>query len=149
MAEYTVDLTEHDLEPGLEFEEHLEHLDEELTRPFGANLHISERVDVVADVQISLPAHISLGETSFVAKTRDVSETGLFLLCGEDIRLGQTLVLGLLFPGHDDWSLVEHEVHGIVVREEEGVGYGVQLIQTQDEFLRDIRSLALIHQARM
>lgn len=103
---------------------------------------VAARLPMVADVSIALRASVLVDQKRVEAVTRDVSSTGLFLVCSMALGVGDALALRVALPGEDEWSLVEHELRGTVVRVESGVGYGIQFDEEFDRFAADVRALA-------
>ncbi|MCP4445555.1 MAG: PilZ domain-containing protein [Myxococcales bacterium] len=101
----------------------------------------SERVAVIANVQIAARARVSHGEHTHGAMTRDVSNTGLFLMCDETLVVGEKLDIVLLLPGDDDWTIDEHTLTGRVARVEGDIGYRVVFEDIPVEFLASMKAL--------
>lgn len=114
----------------------------ELTRPSGLGDEVALRVEMVADVNITIRAKLDGSVRQVEAVTRDLSESGLFLNCAQTLEVGDQLVLTLLLPGDDDWTLVEHTVSGTIARVVGARGYGVHYSEVSDAYLEGVRALA-------
>ena len=114
----------------------------ELTRPANLGPDVAKRIDLVADVNVILPAKLEVGAAEVEAMTRDLSATGLYLACSEPLHIGDELRLTLLMPGEDGWTLVEHEVQGVVARIEGDNGYGIRFTQVPEAYRTGLLALA-------
>lgn len=101
----------------------------------------AERHAVLADVQIAARARIRHDRGTHSAMTRDVSNTGMFLVCDASLSIGEELRIVVSLPGEDDWTIDEHELTGRVVREEQGVGYGIVFEDIPVAFLSSLQAL--------
>lgn len=114
---------------------------QELTRPAALSKSVAARLDIAVDVRIATRAELHLDSGPVEAMTRDLSSTGAFLACRAPLTLGERLRCKMLLPGDDDWSLVEHELEGDVVRIEAGVGFGIRFIKVSQAYLNDLQAL--------
>lgn len=105
----------------------------------GLSENVAERAFVAADVNVRANVSSKAGHVS--GMTRDMSETGLFLACDLELKLGEDVELAVLLPGADEWSLSEHRLSGKVVRIVDGVGYGIRFASAPDGYCADIRAL--------
>ena len=78
------------------------------------------RLPLPADVRIRCAGKSN--ELSMV--TRDISETGMFILSGDTLEVGTAVEVKISLPSVDDWSTTECELKGQVVRHDSGRGTG-------------------------
>ncbi len=114
----------------------------ELTRPSGLSEMVALRVPMVADVNLHVRAKEGEEARIVEAVTRDLSESGLFLTCSEELQVGDELELTLLFPGESNWDLVEHTIEGVVARIAGNNGYGIKYTDVSDAFHAGLVALA-------
>ena len=114
----------------------------ELTRPSGVSSEVALRIQMVADVNLTIRAKLDGTVRVVEAVTRDLSETGLFLSCAEELQIGDELELTLLLPGDDDWTLVEHRLECVVVRIVGSKGYGVHYTSVSDGYTAGLLAMA-------
>lgn len=120
-------------------------IDDELSgivRPSDVGPDVATRIDLVADVNVRLPAKLEVGQARVEAMTRDLSATGLFLTCNQTLEIGDELRLTLLLPGIDGWSLVEHEVLGVVARVDGANGYGIRFTEASEDYRAGLLALS-------
>ncbi len=114
----------------------------ELTRSSDVSSEVAIRIQMVADVNLTIRAKRDGSLRIVEAVTRDLSESGLFLTSAEELQIGDELELTLLLPGEDDWTLIEHEIKGVVARIVGEKGYGIRYTEVSEEFALGLRSLA-------
>lgn len=73
---------------------------------------------------------------------RDMSTSGLFVALREELTLNVSYACTLQLPGANEWSVEEHAVRLLVVREVEGVGYGGAFVDPAKDLLRAIERLS-------
>lgn len=114
----------------------------EITRSADVSDEVAIRIQMVADVNLNLRAKADGAVRIVEAVTRDLSESGLFLSCAEDLQVGDELELTLLLPGDDDWTLVEHKVKGTIARIVGDKGYGIHYTEVSDDYRSGLLALA-------
>ncbi len=120
----------------------LEDIEEELeglVRPL--DRQGAERIEALLDVHIAVRAELLMDEQLVVVMTRNLSSTGAFLVSQAPLDIGTRLRLRMQLPGEEDWSLVEYELAGVIVRVEAGRGYGVRFDEVPDAYLDDLHAL--------
>jgi hypothetical protein len=105
-----------------------------------AELRAADRISISADVQVTAPATATRGTIRFSTVTRDVSETGLFIMTTESLRGGDLVELAVSISSVDDWSTETYALVGRVVRIADG-GYGIHLEKVTDAFTAKVRTL--------
>lgn len=114
----------------------------ELTRPSGVSSEVALRIQMVADVNLTLRSSRDGTVRIVEAVTRDLSETGLFLSCAEQLDIGDELQLTILLPGEDEWALVEHKIEGVIARIVGVKGYGIRYTEVSDDYTAGLLALA-------
>jgi hypothetical protein len=99
------------------------------------------RMELVADVEIAAHARIAIDGQSHAAMTRDLSATGVFVVCSAQLPLGAPVTVEISLPGEDDWSLSVHTLQGRITRAEQGIGYGIAFDETSVRFLAELEAL--------
>lgn len=102
---------------------------------------VARRIELIADVSVVLRAKIETGASTLDAVTRDLSATGLFICCNERLQVDEAVRLAVLMPGEDGWSLVEHQLVGVVVRVQGKNGYGIRFTEVNEEYLAHLATL--------
>ncbi len=100
----------------------------------------AQRLPLPADVRIRCAG--AAEELSMV--TRDISETGMFILSGDTLdrlELGTAVELKISLPSMDDWSTTECELRGQVARHDAGRGTGINFENPPEEFRKRVREL--------
>jgi hypothetical protein len=95
----------------------------------------ARRIAISIDVRLFPPSGAPVDGHS-----RDVSETGLFVLTTGKLAVGTTLPIELLLPGDEAFTETEYRARARVVRQGHG-GYGIELVDPEPALVQALARL--------